>query len=130
MSRLSRASSLKIGFENILLYHSVGIKEGAVEGYAVGHHVDEAVPVLIKIHAQERGLGQRPFFFIRPISRIFCVDGFFNVFDFSPFLVRCIRIQRSVLADRSADRVAVGIVVQIVPMPCSYIVRRQPGSPA
>ena len=42
------------------------------------------------------------------------VDGFFDVFDFSTILVHCIRIQRNVLANLSAEAVSIRVAVQIV----------------
>ena len=64
---------------------------------------------------------QRPLLFVRPISRILRIDGLFDVFDLPSLFVHCIRIQRNVLADLSADAVAIRIAVQVVLMPIAHI---------
>jgi hypothetical protein len=51
---------------------------------------------------------------MRPKCRILRVNGLFDVRGFSSFLIHLIRIQRNVLADLSADAVAVRIAVQII----------------
>jgi len=39
--------SAEIGFENVLLHHPLGVEEGAVDGDAVAHDVEEAVAVVV-----------------------------------------------------------------------------------
>jgi hypothetical protein len=70
---------------------------------------------------QKRESPQRPCFFLRPKSRIFGVNSPFNIFDLPAFLVHCIRIQRNALADPSADTVAIGITVQVVPVLIAHV---------
>ena len=51
---------------------------------------------------------------MRPKPGILRVDGLFDVFNLPTFFVHCIRIQRNVLADLSADAVAIRIAVQVI----------------
>jgi hypothetical protein len=64
---------------------------------------------------------QRPFLFIGPVSGILLVDRFFDIFNLATFFIHCIRIQRNVLADLSADAVAIRVTVQIVLVPIAHI---------
>jgi len=64
---------------------------------------------------------ERPFLFIRPKSRVLCVDCLFYILNLLTFFVHCIRIQRNVLADLSADAVAIRVTVQIVLVPRIHI---------
>ena len=69
--------------------------------------------VRLKIE-KERQLRERPCLFVAPVPGVLRVDSFFNIFNLAALFVHCIRIQRNVLADLSADAVAIGVTVQIV----------------
>lgn len=64
---------------------------------------------------------KRPFLFVRPIPGILGIDGLFDVLNVSTLLVHLIRIQRNVLADLSADAVAIRIAVQVILVPIAHI---------
>jgi hypothetical protein len=66
-------------------------------------------------------LGEGPFFLIRPVPGIFDVNGPLDVLDLSSLLVHLIRIQRNVLADPSADAVAIRITVQIIAVLIAHV---------
>jgi hypothetical protein len=56
-----------------------------------------------------------------PIPGVLGINGLLDSLDLLAFLVHCIRIQRNVLADFSADAVAICIAVQIVSVPWIHI---------